>query len=176
MIGDTVFKTVENTARFSIVYALLAVLFLLNIVSWPFVPDSIFKPYLILIAVYYWAIYRPTLIPAPLCFFAGLIYDLITGVPPGLFAGLFVLTFWVVRNQRRFLMGQTYIATWFIFILVALTVSLTEWLMTGLVNMSWGLPVSWIVKAGLTGFLFPFISILLIYAHRTLPVASGGPA
>lgn len=176
MIGDNFLKTMENTARLSVAYIVLGALFLLNVVSWPFIPDSLFKPYLVLIVVYYWSIYRPTLMPTPLCFAIGLSFDLITGTAPGLFAGIFVLTYWIVRNQRRFLMGQTYIVTWAIFSIVAFAIGLTEWFITGLVDFHWNLPFPWLLRAALTALIFPFISILLILVHRTLPAPSRTPA
>lgn len=56
-------RGLETVVRLFIVYALLGFLFLLNLTALPIPYAGMIKPQLVLMAVYYWAIFRPRLIP-----------------------------------------------------------------------------------------------------------------
>lgn len=156
-----------------IVYAFLAALFILNLTSVP-VPDAgMIKPHLVLMAVYYWAIFRPTLIPTWLCFVVGILLDSLSGMPLGLQAFVLVAAQSLVRDQRKFLMAQPYISVWAIFGLVVGMAALVQWALFGLANdMQW-LPLLPIAASVIMTFcLFPLVSMALIATHRML---SPGP-
>jgi rod shape-determining protein MreD len=155
-------------ARLMVPQLLLCALFLLNLMSLPLPYVGAIKPMLVMMAVYYWAINRPTLVPPVLCFVMGLLMDILSGMPPGLNAFLLVAVQWLVRDQRRFLMGQPFITLWALFGLVALGAALLQWMLFGIVQ-GWAplLPVA--TTVGLSLFLFPFVTLLLVGSHRLLP-------
>ena len=171
MIKEFTWTNIENVLRLSVPHIILAFFFMLNVVAWPFVDASMIKPYMVLIIVYYWSIFRPTLMPIPVCFLIGILLDLIGGTPVGLHAFLLVTTHWIVRDQRRFLMGQPYITNWAVFAGVSIAYAISEWALMGLVNGIWDIPKSALIRAVLTIALFPFATILLINVHKILPVA-----
>ncbi len=169
---DFTFKGIENAGRLLVPHLILMALLLLSVVSLPFLPTGAVKPQFVLMAVYYWAVYRPTLQPPVFCFFLGLLIDILSGMPPGINAFILVMTQWVVSDQRRFLVGQPYSTIWAVFGLVAIVSVFIQWVLYGLTQWHWGslLPV---FSGALTSmFLFPFITLLLVVAHRMLPVAS----
>lgn len=165
-------KKIEDGARLLIPYLLLVLLMVLSAVRLPFLPVDVVKPPLVLMAVYYWAIYRPTLLPASLCFFAGVLTDILGGTPLGINAFIMVLTYWIVRDQRRFLRGQSYGTIWAIFGFVAILSSLIQWGLYGLAHFRWDMPLSTLEGAVTGVFLFPFVTLLLVATHRILPVSS----
>ena len=145
---------------------------LVNVVALPLLPVGAVKPPLVLMAVYYWAIYRPTLLPPSLCFAAGLLMDILSGMPLGINALVLVMTQWIVRDQRRFLMGQPYGTIWAVFGLVSVVSVFLQWGLYGLAQAHWA-PILPALGGALLGlFLFPFVTLLLIITHRMLPVAS----
>lgn len=162
----------ENTGRLMVPHLLLAILLLVNIVALPLLPTAAMKPQFVLMAIYYWAIYRPTLLPPVFCFVLGLIMDILSGMPPGVNALIFVMTQWIVRDQRRFMMGQPYSTIWAVFGLVSALAVMVQWGMYGLVEMHWGPLLPVMGSALVSMFLFPFVTLLLILTHRMLPVAS----
>ena len=85
--------------RMLVPYSFLAALFILGVVSVPYPLSAFFKAPFLLMAIYYWSIYRPTLLPPLLVFFAGLALDFLTGMPPGLSAVLFLL--WIVTGKQK---------------------------------------------------------------------------
>jgi rod shape-determining protein MreD len=141
-------------------------------VSLPLSSLDVVKPQLVIMGIYYWAIYRPTLVPPSFCFVIGLLLDLLSGMPPGMNALIFVLIQWIVRDQRRFLMGQPYVTIWAVFGLVAMASALMQWGLYGLVNMNWPAPAPVLLGVLVSMLLFPLVTLLLVLTHRILPVAS----
>lgn len=158
-------------ARLMVPQVLLFVLFLINLMSLPLPYVGGIKPMLVMMAVYYWAINRPTLVPPGLCFGMGLLMDILTGMPPGLNAFIFVAVQWLVRDQRRFLMGQPFITVWALFGLICVGAAGLQWILFGLVQ-GWAplMPIAAGVAFSL--FLFPFVTLLLVGSHRLLPGAA----
>ncbi len=173
MIGDDLsFNKAENAGRLLVPHLLLLALLLMNITALPLLPTGAVKPQFVLMAVYYWAIYRPTLLPPVFCFMIGLVMDVLSGMPPGINALILVMTQWLVRDQRRFMMGQPYSTIWAVFGLVCILALGIQWALYGLVHMHWS-PLLPVFSGGLLSMLlFPFITLLLVAAHRMLPVAS----
>jgi rod shape-determining protein MreD len=171
MALDLSIKGFENGLRLLVPMALLAVLFLLSVTALPVPHAGPVKPAFILMAVYYWSIFRPTLMPPSLCFFTGLLLDIMSGLPLGVNAIIFTLVQWIVRDQRRFLMAQAYVTTWAVFILVALGATFLQWGLYGLIRLHWSPVAPVLISAGATALLFPVVTFFLILSHRALPVS-----
>lgn len=169
---DFSFKKVEQVARLIVPYTLLVLLVLLHFVSMPFLPEGFEKPYFVLMPVFYWSIYRPTLIPPFLCFVMGMTIDILGGMPPGLNAFMIVLLQWLIKDQRRFLMAQSYGTIWGIFAFVCLGVLTLQWVLYGISNWGWPSYEPVLKSTALTALLFPFVTWVHIAVHRILPVAS----
>lgn len=173
MFGDErAFKRIEWGLRLSVPQILLLVFFILSFVtvSLPFFGQL--RPHFLLMGLYYWAVYRPTIMPPVYCFVLGLLMDLITGLAPGIHAILFLLVRWIVVDQRRFLMGQPYIVTWIGFALICIGFYFGQWLFIGLSGLNWGNIMDLSPNLLVTVILYPFVTLLLILVHRVLPVAS----
>ena len=162
-------RGLETVVRLFIVYALLCFLFLLNLTAIPVPYAGLIKPNLVLMAVYYWAIFRPTLIPTWLCFIVGLLLDILSGMPPGLQAFILVIAQSLVRDQRKFLMAQPYISLWAIFGVVAAMSAGVQWMLFGLANdMQWPALMPVATSVLVTTCLFPVVTTALIATHRML--------
>ena len=166
------FEKLSWAVRLLVVQGLTLFLLLLNSISFslPFTGDV--RPFFVLMAIYYWAIYRPTLIPPAMVFVIGVLLDFLAGFPIGLHAILLLVVQWAVRDQRVFLMGQPYVMVWIGFVLVCSLFSCAEWL------FFWsyaGVMAPLKVVAGnivLSILFFPLVTLLFIVTHRILPVAS----
>lgn len=145
---------------------------MLNLVSLPLPYAGLMKPHLVLMAVYYWAIFRPTLVPPALCFALGLVMDSLAGLPLGMNAIVLVVVRWLVSDQRRFLMGQPYVTLWAVFGLVMVLSACLEWGLYGLKDMAWTPFPRMMIQAAVSICLFPFVTVLLIAVHRILPGSS----
>ncbi|MFA6280788.1 MAG: hypothetical protein WC612_08420 [Bdellovibrionales bacterium] len=123
-------------------------------------------PMLGLVAVYYWAIYRPDLLRPFFVFWLGLLNDVLQMLPIGLSAILFLGLYQLVFSQRRLFVGQTFPIVWTGFALVALMASLVQWFVLSLFEGQ-GLSVQPVfLQFLLTVFLFPLPAWLLIHLQR----------
>ncbi|MFA5592605.1 MAG: rod shape-determining protein MreD [Micavibrio sp.] len=160
--------------RLALAQGVIVFFLLMNVVSFSLPHAGDFKPFFLLMAVYYWAIYRPTMMPYAYTFVLGIILDLLTHMPVGMNALLLLAIQALVRKSRLFLMGQPYIVVWLGFAIVALCNALGLCLLLSLALFELA-PMSafiqMLVATSLSILLFPVISLLLQVVHRALPVA-----
>lgn len=93
--------------------------------------DNLF-PFLSLMGVYYWSIFKPRLMPISAVFLLGLLQDILSGGPLGMVALLLVLVqIFVARQGRRFL-EKEFLFNWLVFIIVALIFGLLSWVIASI--------------------------------------------
>lgn len=161
-------------ARMIVPYILMVFLFTFNIVAFPYPITGIVKTPFVLMALYYWAVYRPTLVPPWLAFCAGILMDLLSGLPVGLNGGVFVALRWIVSDQRRFLTGQPFLVIWLGFSILNVFVNIFQWAVFGLTGLAWP-PLIDLMPSVFLGFaLFPSVCLLLHLTHKILPEGGAG--
>jgi rod shape-determining protein MreD len=155
--------------RLLVPYAFIALFFLLDLVPVHIPPFGEIRPCFSIMSVFYWAIYRPTLIPNWFVFLLGLTLDLVSGLPLGLNAFVFLLVYWVISDQRRVFVGQPFVTVMIGFALVLSLSNMMRWFLFSLVSGTWPplLPIMGIIVIGL--FIFPLINMLLHTIHKILP-------
>ena len=169
------FEFINWAMRLLLVQGVIIMFLLLNVVSFSMPHAGDFKPFFLLMVVYYWAIYRPTVMPVAYTFALGLILDFLTELPPGLSALVLLVLQTVVRRSRLFLMGQPYMMVWLGFGILTLAYTLSFWLLMSLANFQivpMASLVQMLVAAFLSVLLFPLASLLLQGVHRLLPMDS----
>lgn len=173
MADNPLFNSIEWMGRLLLAQSTIVIFLLLNLVSFSMPHAGDFKPFFLLMAVYYWAIYRPMLMPVAYTFALGLIMDLQGGLHIGLSALILVGLQAIVRSQRLFLMGQGYIVVWIGFVVVALANAFGLWFVTSLFSWNFMPIVPTLVAAGFSFMLFPLASVILLGVHRILPLPVG---
>ena len=132
-------------------------------------PDSeIIMPPLALMAVYYWSIYRPDLMPAAAAFVVGLLFDMLSGGPPGLHAFVFVVVQAVAASQRRFFLGKVFPVEWLGFLLVAAGSFLVLWVLGSLYVGAIVKGSAIAIQALLTISLYPVMTWFMIRVRRAV--------
>lgn len=160
---------INRYSRLALAQFLIFFLFLLSVISYSISLSDVVRPYFILMGIYFWSIYRPTLLSILYVFVLGLLFDFILNYPIGLHSLLFIIVQWAVRNQRLFFLGQPYMIVWLGFSFTCLAVMLAEWLfftvMKGggfdMTTVFYGLLIS--------TFIFPLITLLFNLIYRILP-------
>lgn len=167
------FEFVNWASRLLLAQGVIALFLLLNVVSFSMPHAGDFKPFFLLMVVYYWAIYRPTVMPVGYTFALGLILDFLADLPLGLSALVLVALQTIVRRSRLFLMGQPYVTVWLGFGILSIGYTAAFWLLMSIKNLSF-VPASSLVQmlvaCALSVLLFPVASIILQGVHRLLPV------
>tara|TARA_B100000614_G_scaffold205234_1_gene187172 strand:- start:1642 stop:2157 length:516 start_codon:yes stop_codon:yes gene_type:complete len=87
------------------------------------------KPMVALAAIYYWAIYRPDLLPYTVSFAIGLLYDVLVGTPLGLTSLVLLPLHAVAVSQRRFFVKKSFLVGWWGFAMLAPPAIVLNWLL-----------------------------------------------
>ena len=118
--------------------------------------------------VFFWSLYRPASMPAPLVFGIGLLLDLLAQGPVGIQVLILLLVHAVALKTRRGLTRSGFATVWLVFIGIAAGAALLEYLAVCL--LTWRLlpiapgAVEWGIAAG----LYPFLAFYFIGLHRNL--------
>ncbi len=130
-------------------------------------PDfSRVAPLLPLMAVYHWAIFRPRLLPAYAVFLIGLFQDILTGVPIGLNALVFLVVYGAVLTQKRFFLGKSFFILWLGFSVIAAGAAAVSWVGVSLLNVSLIEPRTVIFQYLMTIGFFPAVAWLFLRWQR----------
>jgi rod shape-determining protein MreD len=121
-----------------------------------------------LMAVYYWAIFRPDLLPAPLVFAAGVLQAVLSGLPLGVEALALLGAYSIVASQRRFFLGKSFVVMWWGFLLVAAGALAAEWALVSVLRDAIVDPRPVAVEFVMTLAFFPFVTWLLVWAQKSL--------
>jgi rod shape-determining protein MreD len=123
-------------------------------------------PMLALMAVYYWAIYRPDLLPAYAVFALGLLQDSLSGTPMGVQAVVFLTVYGVLLTQRRFFAGKSFVIVWLGFAVVAAGAAAETWILVSAFHVTLMEPTAVLYQYAVTAGAFPLLAWLLIRWHH----------
>lgn len=93
-------------------------------------------PWIALIAVFYWTVYRAELMPPLAVFGVGVFHDLAAGTHIGVSAVLLLLTQVAVMPQRRFFVSRSFMLTWLGFSVIAAGAIMLMWGLNALLEAS----------------------------------------
>ena len=127
-------------------------------------------PLLPLVIVFFWSIYGPNYLPSLSVFFIGLLQDLLTGGPIGLWPAVYLITQYVVLSQRPYFMGREQRVVWIGFTFAALGAGLILWMVMSLMSGEM-LPI-WTLAAQLIATIatYPLFAAGFSHLHRRVIV------
>lgn len=126
-------------------------------------------PCLALAAVYFFAIYRPSLLPAPAVFGIGLFQDALLGLPFGLSSVVLLGVYGVTVGQRNAFRGRPFLIAWLGFAIVAPVATAATWLLVSILAGVVVPPVPAVFQALITLAVYPLVNVLLAGLVRLLP-------
>ncbi len=148
---------IDNIGKYIVFFGILFFLMILSIIPLHFGILNDMRPPFMLMAIYYWAIYRPQVMSTIMVFCFGLALDLLLHTPFGLTAAIFVLALFVTKAQRRFLNGQSFIMVWWGYCLVSSGAAFLHWAAFSILYFEL-MPYENSIASTLLGIcLFPFI-------------------
>lgn len=169
MRGGGLWQRVDRFGRNLVPLAVTLALVILGAVPVPIAGYSAVVPLFALCSVFFWAVYRPHLLPPWLVFAIGLVQDALAGTPFGLNAVMLLIVYGMVASQRRFFVNKPFTLIWWGFMLIALIAIVVAWL---LASIALGV----VIRPGPATFqflitlaLYPLITLLLAGAQRLLP-------
>ena len=119
-------------------------------------------PMLPVMAVYYWSVHRPELLPFWAVFLIGLVVDTLSGGTLGFNALMLLLLSAFMRPQRRYLFEKGFAIHWIVFMIVVAVFELLRWAVMAAITqelLSLGAPA---LRVLLAIALYPGLSWLLL--------------
>ena len=121
---------------------------------------------LVMISVYYWAIHRPGLLPAPAVFAIGLVGDLMGAAPLGLGTLILLLVYAAAASQRRLFHGQPFLVVWWGFMVIVAGVMAVGWVLASILAGAVIQPQPAIFAYLMALALYPALADLFARAQR----------
>jgi rod shape-determining protein MreD len=123
---------------------------------------------LVLVSTYYWAVHRPSALPAPALFVVGLLADLLGGGFLGINVLVLLAAYAATVSVRRWVIGASFAIVWWGYAVVATAAMLVTWILTGLLA---GAVAD--LRPGISGVLFgvgtyPLLATFFAHAQRAL--------
>lgn len=161
-------QRLDLIARNASPFAFTVVLLILGLVRLrlPYLPPL--SVGLVLISVYYWAVHRPDVLPAPAVFLLGVMADLMGGGLLGSNALILLASYGAAVTLRRWLVGASFAVVWWAFAMLAAAALLATWLMTWLMvgavaDLSPGVSGTLLAVAA-----YPLLATFFAHAQRVL--------
>jgi rod shape-determining protein MreD len=145
-----------------------SVVFGLFVIGMPFgIPGQAeLWPVYTMACVYFWSLYRPASLPAPVVVPVGLLLGLLNLSPLGLWAVMLLVLQGVVLAVRRNLAPQPFLLTWLVFCCLAVAVSALSWLLQSLLDLKMLPAQPLLIEALFSVGLYPAVAGFFIRAHR----------
>ena len=125
-------------------------------------------PSLALMAVYYWVLHRPDLLPAIAVFLVGILHDILTGGPLGVQALILLVAYWVTGSQRRLFLEKSFLVVWWGFMMIAAGAAIMQWVLMSLMFGTLIVPQPAVFAYFLTVAIYPLFAWTFVRAQRTL--------
>ena len=165
---SSIWQIIDLAAQKLTPFLLSPVLVVFNVIPLHLPGYASISPKFALMAIYYWALHRPSLLPSGAVFIIGLFQDLMFGGPIGQNAGIFVAVYVIAMSQARFFYGKSFFVVWWGFMIVSLGVAFTEWLIAALFASRLLPPESALYECGMNVAAYPIFGWLFVQVHRTL--------
>jgi rod shape-determining protein MreD len=123
-----------------------------------------------LMAVYYWAVHRPDVFPPYAVFALGLLYDLLSAGPLGLWALVYVVIYGIVLTQRQLFVGRAFTLFWSGFLVSAMMTALFAWILASFYFGKIMSPIPVLTQMAATVALFPLFAKLFELLQQRLLV------
>ncbi len=127
-------------------------------------------PILPLVIVFFWSVYGPDYLPPLSVFVIGLLQDLLTGGPLGLWPAVYLVTQYIVMSQRAYFLGREQKVVWLGFALASIGAGLILWLVMSLLSGAL-LPVRHLMsQLAVTVLIYPLFGVAFGELHRRVLV------
>ncbi len=125
-------------------------------------------PAFALMAIFYWAVVRPEMFPVYAVFVMGLLTDLLSAGPIGLWAFTYTLTYTLVLTQRFLIVNVPFSVFWLAFLVTLLVEGAISWVVASVIYAAL-LPVRPVLSHVIvTAAVFPLFAFLFGRIERRI--------
>ena len=162
----SLWRQLDTAARY--VFPASMLIFGLFVIGMPFgLPGQAeLRPVYAMACVFFWSLYRPSSLPAPVVALTGLLLDLLGLAPFGLWAVLLLLLQGATLAARRHLIGRGFFLTWAVFSAFTAALATLAWSAQSALSLAM-LPIFPLgLECLLAVGLYPALAGFFIRAHR----------
>ncbi len=127
-------------------------------------------PVIPLIIIYFWSLYSPAHLPAASVFFMGILHDLLTGGPIGLWPTVYLVMQQIAISQQAYFLGRELRVVAIGFAVACLVVSLILWLAMSLLSATLLPPGGLLWQMLVTALCFPIFAMAFGRLHRRVVI------
>ena len=167
-VWGAVWGYLDRGLRGLIPFVLTIELVLISVLPIPVPGTGPITPALTLMAVYYWSVYRPDLLPIAATFIIGVVQDTLSGAPLGMTSLVLLSVQGVVMAQYRFFSGKTFMVEWWGFLVIAPSAITATYLLATIYSGTLLSVRPFGFQLMLTVALYPCIAWLLARAQQFL--------
>jgi len=164
----TIWRQLDAAARSSFPAACTALLLLALAAPLGIPGQAQLQPAAALACVFFWSMFRPASMPAPVVFALGLLSDLLGLGQLGVGVVTLLLTHGIAWRSRRILAEQGFLLVWLVFIGVAACAAALTWALTSLFLLQPVSVTAALFQFGLAAGAYPLFSTVFTAAHRGL--------
>jgi rod shape-determining protein MreD len=168
MMATPFWYRLDQFARQLFPFALTVALLLVSMVPLPLPAYSSVTPSFMVMAVYFWTLYRPDLMPRWAVFIIGLLQDLVTGGTLGVNPIVLLALSMATASQRRFLSGALFVTVWAGFVVNSAGAAMLAWCLNTLAVGAMYDPRPALFQYLFTVGLYPSVGWILVRAQRTI--------
>jgi rod shape-determining protein MreD len=165
-VSQTVWTRLDGTARDLAPFAFTVLLIMFGMVPLGVPNFAPVMPALGVIAVFFWLVYRPDLMPGWAVFLVGLIQDLLGGGALGVGVFVLLVVYAALAGQRRYLAQASFFLVWLAFLPVAGGAFVLSWLFNSLIADVLLAPGPAVFQYLSTVAFYPCIAWLFLQAQR----------
>ncbi|GBR11778.1 rod shape-determining protein MreD [Acetobacter oeni] len=125
-------------------------------------------PGLVMSTVFFWSVWRPASMSAPVVFLLGLLMDLIGFAPPGVDAFVLLLLHGIAVHTRFGLMGLSFLAIWVVFSVLAAAACWLLWAMISMLSLNAMPTAPALFEVLLAIGIYPLTAFTGMWLHRRI--------
>lgn len=131
---------------------------------------AVATPLIPLVVVYFWSLYSPRHLPAISVFLIGLLQDLLSGGPLGLWPAVYLAVQYVAMSQQAYFLGREVHVVWMGFAVAAASVSFILWLFMSLLSATLLPILPLMLQMATTIAVYPLFAIVFRDLHRRVVI------
>lgn len=164
--GTDLWRALDRAARHALPAASIAGAIIVLAIPGLIPAEPAFRAGFVLASVYFWSLYRPASLPAPVVALLGLLLDLLGASPLGLWCVLLLLEQAAVGAIRRPLVRQGFPIVWAVFAAFVAAIAIAEYLSRGILGLFLLPPGPIVMQTIIAILVYPLLAVALISAHR----------
>jgi rod shape-determining protein MreD len=165
-VSQLVWTRLDGTARNLVPFAVTVLLIMFGMVPLGVPGFGPVMPALGVIAVFFWLVTRPDLMPAWAVFLVGLFQDLLGGGALGVGVFVLLVVYAALVGQRRYLAQASFFLIWLAFLPVAAGAFVLTWLFNGLIADALLAPGPAVSQYLSTIVFYPLVAWMFLQAQR----------